>query len=1381
MPVNQEYSWDDLAANKPVSDSPKSASDYTWDMARQDPELLTSARRYYKNVDNEIFSLDPAGDAKLFDHMVGDRRWKDSNTFSAGKELFKTALGSASEQDLKDLAVIRSKWEKLPGGFTRIAQGDVLGGVGAIAENVAKGAVDPTVFAGGIAAKAAGKAITSTIGRAAIGIGVDAAVSAGANIAYQETDKILGLQDSVDPWSVLVSGAVGAAVSVPGHLTAAAPKTPVKPDVKLALEQAKAGAEKVKKTGLTAMFDEESRTKMMPKGVEAPRTANQINEEYWTAKLKPEAASSEYRDTEMVPVKWLKSLPGNGLRDSAMMRVDGKYSPVPLDKFNKDIATNGVTTPLIINVGKDSGTAKLAEGNHRLAAAIEAGIENVPVRVVVGRDYGSDKMAAEALRHDLIPQAGERFPEEAKPSAVFKSLKDRPILNKAPTVSPISVEATLSSKLNIPEPKLAPVKKRLMDHITGNIYSVTDTQGLQDFVRSASYLLKGSGADDVPLTAPVGTTTMSAINKAGRAGLKGADLEKSAKAILETPNSYAPSSQELAAADAVRAGVIETLMKETDYEKIIRLSEMAMDLTAKDISMGSEQGRAFAFRKYRQYTPTSAEGLFRKTISAVGDTIGIQAKDTKAQSVVRQEMQKHAADIQFAVKNLVETNDPLTIDLFLTNLHQQGSSSSDKMWELWYNSLLSNPSTALVNFAGNAATGVLQASESMLAGGASGVSPTHFMAAYSNAIPGALKAFVSTFKTEIPKDMATRMELKDSHAIPSFTFAKDVDGVNRWRKAGLGESGWGGKQVRLPGRFLLATDEFFKAIHYRAGLTNGAITTILEEQTKAGTKLTRTEFKARLNELTSAPSPELDAYATDIARTLTFTTPAGKIGQGITSVVDGIPGGRLIVPFIRTPGNILKYAADMLSVPGTKLATKRTAEDFAAGGLRQKQAVARMGLGYSIMAMGAWGASAGYVTAAGPSDPAEKNVWSQDYQPWSIKVGNSWIQYNRLDPVAIPFALGAGATDMLKSVNDSKREEAFWDTTTKLFSDAVLDKSWFQGVQNVMEALTGDNPALQQLGNGVVRTFVPSIAAGFARAVDPRVTAPQTYLEVFQDRLGFDQRLKVPTKLDIFGRDVKTSVIGGSGDDNGFIAGAARMLVPFKSKNVDNDPLIKELADLRVGLATPSKRLNGVELNSEQYYVLSKARGQFIYNALKWVKQEGSWDTMSVGQKRAVFEEIKSEAGAVAEVSLAGVYPELYYKANSPEKDKTVKGFKDPTLTEMRQKPVISVNPVLEQNKDLKSGNKYDIMGDITITSGKSAGITFDPIMGKLTKGPDVTDEQVSNFMSKNNPEWKDKTIKVKLEDGEYVDVPAYKAATIMRKKLNSAEKVLEELKNAAE
>lgn len=126
----------------------------------------------------------------------------------------------------------------------------------------------------------------------------------------------------------------------------------------------------------------------------------------------PDHQINVYRNVENVPISWLKKLPGNKFR----------HSDEEINKMSDDIKKNGLKEPLIVNVGKETRTAKLGEGNHRLEALRRAGYTHAPTRVTVGREWGKEHQHTHNLDHDLKPKPGEYFSSDSRPSEVFHSL-----------------------------------------------------------------------------------------------------------------------------------------------------------------------------------------------------------------------------------------------------------------------------------------------------------------------------------------------------------------------------------------------------------------------------------------------------------------------------------------------------------------------------------------------------------------------------------------------------------------------------------------------------------------------------------------------------------------------------------------------------------------------------------------------------------------------------------------------------------------------------------------------------------------------------------------------------------------------------------------------
>lgn len=112
---------------------------------------------------------------------------------------------------------------------------------------------------------------------------------------------------------------------------------------------------------------------------------------------------------DMVPTRWLAQLRGNDLRDD-------------VSDLMADIDQKGILWPVIIAVGQKDRRARIAEGNHRIAAAIQLGLESIPAMVHIGTNGRGAQQYSYDVSDDLLIPPDEYVPSEMKPSKVFRSL-----------------------------------------------------------------------------------------------------------------------------------------------------------------------------------------------------------------------------------------------------------------------------------------------------------------------------------------------------------------------------------------------------------------------------------------------------------------------------------------------------------------------------------------------------------------------------------------------------------------------------------------------------------------------------------------------------------------------------------------------------------------------------------------------------------------------------------------------------------------------------------------------------------------------------------------------------------------------------------------------
>jgi hypothetical protein len=141
----------------------------------------------------------------------------------------------------------------------------------------------------------------------------------------------------------------------------------------------------------------------------------------------------------------------------------------------------------------------------------------------------------------------------------------------------------------------------------------------------------------------------------------------------------------------------------------------------------------------------------------------------------------------------------------------------------------------------------------------------------------------------------------------------------------------------------------------------------------------------------TALAQSLDAHADQFARRTVFQEPGGEITRAVQGL-QKIPGGAFVLPFVKTPANILRQGLEF-SPAGAVMKGAR------AGGCAGAQAQGRALAGsLALVPMALW-AVQGRLSGSGPQDPAERvALMESGWRPNSIRIGDRWISYQLFQP-----------------------------------------------------------------------------------------------------------------------------------------------------------------------------------------------------------------------------------------------------------------------------------------------------------------------------------------------------------------------------------------------
>lgn len=496
-----------------------------------------------------------------------------------------------------------------------------------------------------------------------------------------------------------------------------------------------------------------------------------------------------------------------------------------------------------------------------------------------------------------------------------------------------------------------------------------------------------------------------------------------------------------------------------------------------------------------------------------------------------------------------------------------GAKSADIVAEVYINGLLSGPTTHVVNTASNSLTALMQMPERAVAGALGKVLPgqEHVDIGEAGAqlyglLSGwrdALSAAGKTARTGEPSDAIAKLENQNRKAFTSQNL-----GLSPESNVGKAVDLFGEYYVRLPGRALMAEDEFFKAIGYRMELQAQAYRTAKAEG------LSGQELNARIAELVNNPTEDIHMAAEKAARYLTFQdTLAGDnwvqaIGQAGMAATSKIPLLKLVVPFIRTPTNIAQYTLERTPLAPT---LKTWRDDVAAGGARRDLALARYTLGSSIAAVVATYAASGRITGNGPSDPKLRNeMLAAGWQPYSVLIGDKYYSYNRLDPVGAMIGAAADGMEVIRYADDEETTAGVAAAVSLGFANAMVNKTYLTGIGGVIDGIRqADEGKLSAIKNVAAKqgaAFVPAWANFIRQNVDDTVREPSKQdiltqtIDMMKNRTpGLSSDL--PPKLDVWGEPIRPE---------------SAPLSPVRTSTGKQDRVLEELLANRIPITKPA-------------------------------------------------------------------------------------------------------------------------------------------------------------------------------------------------------------------
>ena len=347
----------------------------------------------------------------------------------------------------------------------------------------------------------------------------------------------------------------------------------------------------------------------------------------------------------------------------------------------------------------------------------------------------------------------------------------------------------------------------------------------------------------------------------------------------------------------------------------------------------------------------------------------------------------------------------------------------------------------------------------------------------------------------------------------------------------------------------------------------------------------------------------------DFAKSATFQADLGKFGNNILRFRAQHPELAWVVPFVKTPINIMK---DALSYTPLVVFSKNTPNDVK---------IARTAIGVGIAAGISQLVGSGEITGSYPKDAAKRNAMIAAGIPeYSMRIGDTWYSYARLEPVATIMGSTVDGINAVKNYTDKnpydrKAKDLVLDVVGGITKN-IASKTFLEGISGVLQAI--HDP--ERYGGSFINSFaglvVPSFVAAPARSADPYQRVVTGFGEAVQNRIpDFGLGLPVPARQEL---PVQSMLFGGERPNPA--AGQAAFTGIQTAPAIQTD-VQREVQRVKVDYDLPSKKLKGVELEGADQARYQALSSQYVEPALERAIASTRYQAVPDSMKRIILEE----------------------------------------------------------------------------------------------------------------------------------------------------------------
>lgn len=424
---------------------------------------------------------------------------------------------------------------------------------------------------------------------------------------------------------------------------------------------------------------------------------------------------------------------------------------------------------------------------------------------------------------------------------------------------------------------------------------------------------------------------------------------------------------------------------------------------------------------------------------------------------------------------------------------------------------------------------------------------------------------------------------------------------NNHTKLPSGKNNWDWLKLAVPTMRLAMEDAFFRGLIRNVELER--MTTKLSDKYKVNPNDLKETVIRGMNDpelLTLEPQyvTEMATYLKRIEDELVFQKELGRVGKGF-SLISKV--AYPIIPFVKTPANILKFGVSATPLGFAKLLGKDVLPE------EKNQIIRRALLGSTVLTGIGVAVANGLIelTGGGSDDAYERDLMEKmGYKPNHIYVwtpdGMYGGSYQNVNPMNVPLATAGDLFDKYRFNKKEKKDDKAWydkwaeDASIALIglAGSITDQSFLTGVKGFCDFIANRNPdwGIKNLTNF---GRIPPVQ-GFQKVTGTldrgQYNTKGRMLEQIQKNSPFSHEGLIKSINTFGGQRMSTN---------------ERFLLPISKIN-DDQPQYRWLADMELDVpqVSPTTKIGNREMNRKEYEIYANMVGTAMDKGIKVIYEK---------------------------------------------------------------------------------------------------------------------------------------------------------------------------------